>query len=93
MRDSGRQKDRQRWERKEWASLVKKHPCRVKASPWGFYRRYLIISHGVLIGYEYKYGIIFSTSIFTPSGFASPEMLLVGNCISYLGLKYRWHTN
>ena len=35
MKDSGRQKDRQRWERKEWASLVEKHPCRVKASPWG----------------------------------------------------------
>ena len=35
MKDSGRQKDRQRWERKEWASLVEKHPRRVKASPWG----------------------------------------------------------
>ena len=35
MKDPGRQKDRQRWERKEWASLVKKHPRRVKASPWG----------------------------------------------------------
>ena len=34
-KDSGRQKDRQRWERKEWASLVKKHPRRVKVSPWG----------------------------------------------------------
>ena len=35
MKDSGRQKDRQRWERKEWASLVEKQPRRVKASPWG----------------------------------------------------------
>ena len=35
MKDSGRQKDRQRWERKEWPSLVKKHPRHVKASPWG----------------------------------------------------------
>ena len=35
MRDPGRQKDRQRWERKEWASLVKKHHRHVKASPWG----------------------------------------------------------
>ena len=35
MKDTGRQKDRQRWERKEWASLVEKHPRRVKASPWG----------------------------------------------------------
>ena len=35
VKDSGRQKDRQRWERKEWASLVEKHPRRVKASPWG----------------------------------------------------------
>ena len=35
MKDSGRQKDRQRWERKEWASLVEKHHRRVKASPWG----------------------------------------------------------
>ena len=35
MKDSSRQKDRQRWERKEWASLVEKHPRRVKASPWG----------------------------------------------------------
>ena len=38
MKDSGRQKDRQRWERKEWASLVEKHPRRVKASPWGHER-------------------------------------------------------
>ena len=35
MKESGRQKDRQRWERKEWASLVEKHSRRVKASPWG----------------------------------------------------------
>ena len=35
MKDSGRQKDRQRWERKEWAGLVEKHPRCVKASPWG----------------------------------------------------------
>ena len=35
MKDSGRQKDRQRWERKERASLVEKHPRRVKASLWG----------------------------------------------------------
>ena len=35
MKDSGRQKDRQRWERKEWASLVEKHSRREKASPRG----------------------------------------------------------
>ena len=35
MKDSVRQKDRQRWERKEWASLVEKHPRHVRASPWG----------------------------------------------------------
>ena len=35
MKDSARQKDRQRWERKEWASLVEKQPRHVKASPWG----------------------------------------------------------
>ena len=39
MKDSGRQKGRQRWERKEWASLVEKHPCHVKASPWGRHAR------------------------------------------------------
>ena len=34
MKDSSRQKDRQRWERKEWASLVEKHPRR-EGEPMG----------------------------------------------------------
>ena len=45
MKDSGRQKDRQRWERKEWASLVEKHPRRVKASPWG-HEQYRVAKRG-----------------------------------------------
>ena len=35
VKDSDRQKDKQRWERKERVSLLKKHPRHVKASPWG----------------------------------------------------------
>ena len=49
MKDSGRQKDRQRWERKEWASLVEKHPRRVKASPWGHYLLLLLITAGMQV--------------------------------------------
>ena len=35
MKDFDRQKDRQRLETKVWTRLVEKHPCHVKACPWG----------------------------------------------------------
>ena len=34
VKDSGRQKDRQSWDRKEWASLVEKHHRHMKTCPW-----------------------------------------------------------
>ena len=81
MKDSGRQKDRQRWERKEWASLVEKHPRRVKASPRGRFQSILCPSV-----------IIFPFFAFSFSSFLSffwSLSLFLGTSYIFKGIIYK----
>ena len=92
MRDSGRQKDRQRWERKEWASLVKKHPRRVKASPWGYARvRFpLSASVGFLFVCLFRgFFVVFVSFYFT--GRVVPEVKKnIGTPVGYPARRLAW---
>ena len=52
-----RQKDKQRWETKEWARLVKKHPCHVKVCPWWLtpWENYKVIQAGIKLEFSCAY--------------------------------------